>query len=435
MNKMKSTLRTFSVLLKAQCLGVLRNKTALGLSLLFPLAFVAVFGLAFDSGGDVEASPVDIVIINGDQGIPQDVIAFGQGAPVTGDYYSDAFIETIESVTYTDSDIKIFEAEVASLDEIDDVYLELERREIAAVIELPADFSLGMLAAYHNSYADNATLTLATQNWANYPDQSLVTSVSIEGDMSLQDFSIASASLDGIVSAYFALGEIQVIGGELDIVGTHESDELTAFDRIAPGLFVFGVLMNVATTTTVALRDVQTGILERMRLTKTSPNIYVMALIASQIAVCFVQLPILFGTAVAFGFPFSYRLISAFLVVMFLSIAGTGISFIIAAVVKDYESAGSLSLLVSVPICFLADAFFPVNNPSMISESSYLGGNSLGFFDLLAPTPAVRILRSVLFGGYSLTDNAFDVILLIVLSMIYITIGVVIYSKKHFKAR
>ncbi|MCH8909024.1 MAG: ABC transporter permease, partial [Candidatus Heimdallarchaeota archaeon] len=82
-----------------------------------------------------------------------------------------------------------------------------------------------------------------------------------------------------------------------------------------------------------------------------------------------------------FGFPFSTRIIFAFIFVIFLSLAMSGIGIILASLAQDQNTVAGLANMIATPMAFLASAFFPMPNPTIIT--SFIGGRTLGIFDLL----------------------------------------------------
>jgi ABC-type polysaccharide/polyol phosphate export permease len=84
-------------------------------------------------------------------------------------------------------------------------------------------------------------------------------------------------------------------------------------------------------------------------------------------------------------------------------------------------------------MAFLAGSFFIVPNPEIEWTSKILGGNSLRVLDFLPATPAVRLMRTILLGQQSLQNSWFDLVLLATLSAIYLIIGLLTYSRRHFR--
>jgi ABC-2 type transport system permease protein len=267
-------------------------------------------------------------------------------------------------------------------------------------------------------------------SWEGYPDTSYQTEIIIRGDQTLQAFSIASTIIENVVEVFFNLGEITSIGKEYRTEGSIDSKGLTAFDYVLPGLVVFALLNTLGVVANVSLRDVQSGLLDRLRISKITSWEYTGSIIIGQLIVSLCQIPIMFGVGIMFGFPVSTDLILAFAFAIMISLSMSGLGLLIAGVAKNPDAAGSTSAMIATPMAFLASAFFIVPNPTLIN----IGSNTIGIMDLLPPTPAIEALRLVLLGGNSISEVWFQFVLLAILTVFYLFVGIIVYSKKHLSS-
>jgi len=424
----------FFALLKTNIRSTIRNKTALFVIIIFPLIFVGVFGLAFQDS-DPETSAKLIGVLNYDSGIESGVIAFWNESQVSGSYYSNEYIEIINNVTYLDSDTKIFDlTEYSLLDEYQ-ANQDLEKRNIYALITLPENFSTGVLAAFKNLFGTDPILTAATNNWAGYPDVNFTTTMLVEGDRSLQDFNIAANIVEIITDSFFSFGSINDDNVKVEINGILDSSGFTSFDFIFPGIMVFGILQALGAFTATALNDIEMGTFRRIRLSKVSPVNYLLSLVTYQMFNTFIQIPLMFFTALIFGFPISIQIFYAFIFGFFLSLSITGLGLIFAAFVKNATTGQGLAGLAATPMAILSGAFFVIPNPTIIPANKFFGGNSFGLLDILPSTPAIRGLRSVLLFNNPLSENLYDLAILAIFAIIYLVIGILLYTRKHFRAQ
>ena len=92
-------------LIQTNVKSTLRNKETVMFLIIFPLSFVAVFSFAYGGTTDTMVTNTQIGIINYDSGIPTDVTAFwNSSSPVSGDFYSDSYINFLSSLEYPDED-------------------------------------------------------------------------------------------------------------------------------------------------------------------------------------------------------------------------------------------------------------------------------------------------------------------------------------------
>ncbi len=412
-----------------------RNRVAFFFLLIFPLIFVGVFGIAFQISDPLN-SPIDIGLINNDQGIPEGVITFN---PFTKDNvseikFSTTFISMIENATYPNNTTKLFNIRQYDSSKLGNAKTELENRAILALIILPEDFSIGVLAAIKSTFANDPFLQNLTQNWAGYPDVEYSTQLVIQGDQTLQQYSIANTALSQITEEFFSLGSARVKGVTILTDNKLSTKGFSVFDYIFPGLVVFGILQTLSAITTLAMADVESGLLRRIRITRASGTTYVASMILSQLILSLLQLPTMFLTGILFGFPASPRLWYGFAIAILLMFGITGIGFILAGFAKNSETAIGLANIISVPMAFLAGSFFIVPNPEIKWTAKLLGGHSLRVLDFLPATPAVRLMRTILLGQQSLRNSWFDLMLLSILSITYLIIGLFTYSRSHFRS-
>ncbi|MHA1686898.1 MAG: ABC transporter permease [Candidatus Heimdallarchaeaceae archaeon] len=411
-----------------------RNRMSFFFIIIFPLIFIGIFGIAWQTGDPSTTTQV-IGVLNYDSGIPSGVIAFwNDSSIVNGTFYSEEYIRILDSVCYPNSTVEVFSVKVFSSSESSEAQQAVQDRDIYALVTLPENFSLGFLASFRSKFKDDPVITAATNNWSGYPQEDFSTVVSIDGDRTLQSFSVSSSIIDQITRHFFNLGESNE-HVEVLIRGNLDSSGFTTFDFIFPGLIVYGIFQTLGTVTTTAFGDIEIGTLKRIKLCRVSPVLYLAALITSQMIIALIQIPIMFATGMLFGFPFSIQVLYAFFIAVILALSASGIGLIVAGVVNDATAGRGLAGIASTPIAFLSGAFFIVPNPIIIPQSNFLGGHAFRLFDILPTTPAINILRGVLLFGDSLADHAYNIVVLLLFTSLYTALGIFLYTRKHFRAK
>ncbi|MHA1303882.1 MAG: ABC transporter permease [Candidatus Heimdallarchaeaceae archaeon] len=429
-----SKFKQFFMMVLTNIRATARNKMGFFFVIIFPLIFIGVFGLAWQTG-DPQTSTNAIGVINYDQGIPEGVIAFwNDTSMVNGTFYSEEYIRILDNILYPDSEVEIFKVYVFNASNAFKAQTAVENRNIAALVTLHENFSLGVLSAFRQKFENDPLLTSATNNWAGYPPSNFSTIVTIDGDRSLQDFTASASIIEQVTHIFFNLGEDKE-PVEILIRGSLDTSGFTIFDYIFPGLVVYGIFQTLGTVTDTAFGDITIGTLKRIKLCRISPTLYLSALVTSQMIISIIQIPIMFATGVLFGFPFSLQILYAFIIAIILALSSSGIGLIVAGLVNDATAGRGLAGIAATPIAFLSGAFFIVPNPTIIPPSAFLGGNAFKLFDVLPTTPAIRILRSILLFGNSLGDTLYDFIVLLLFTIIYLVIGVSLYTRKHFKTK
>lgn len=395
-------------------------------SMIFPLIFIGLFGLAFQEG-DPGNTTISILLQSEDTGIPYQ-LPLVEGNNLPADYYSKQFLTILENITFEDGKTPIFSIEQRSASEFDKSIIDVEKRKYKALVILDEDFSLAVLSARKLSFEQR----IPEINWSEYPEKTL-TDIRLKGDPSLIAYSITSQVFDVVIDSYFSMS-----ADESTAVLLRESlnsDGLTTFDLVVPGLVIFAIINNLGTTAGVAVRDVAAGQLDRLRLTKMKNTEYIISIILSQMMMASLQIPIMFGTAMLFGFPMTLGIfLSGFLLSLLVNIAITGMGVMLAGLSSDPSAVGGLAAIIGTPMAFMAGAFFSMPNPILIAEGGLLGENSFRLFDILPPTKAITAMRLLLVGR-ELSDVWFELLVTAILSVIYLSLGILIYSKKNLKPK
>ncbi len=403
---------------------ITRNRSALFFTLIFPLIFIGVFGIAFQQG-DPANTTIPIAIINNDAGIPQDArVIDTNNIQLSSVDLSSKFLDILSSITFEDNETNIFKLEL--FDDFEEAESQVERRSQKGMLIIPEDFSLAYMSAIRETENNEAI------PWSGYPEVGYSTEIEVMGDTSLIQYNILVSVVKDVIDQYFSLGESSS-NGILRQGSSIDSEGFTTFDYVVPGLVIFAIISNANTVAVVALNDVESKMLDRLRLTRIRKWQYPTSLVISQIVVSFVQIPILFGTALLFGFPLVPQLGLAFIFAMFVSIAMSGIGMLLAGLAANSESGGGMATIVTTPLAFLAGAFFPMPNPQIL-PAGILGVLPFGLFDLLPPTRAITSLRLVVFYNYGLVDVLPDLLIAAGLAVIYLFIGITVYSRRHMRA-
>ncbi len=423
------TLKRFWLLYLSNVRVTTRVRVVLFFTILFPLMFIGIFGIAFQTG-DPSNTTIDLAVVNHDQGIPDDGNVYRNitGDIVSGDFYSREYLDLLGSVTFEDNETKIFD--ITIFDDEESAMKRVEKRDYGALLVLPENFTTAAMASRRALFEGIIPL-----DWTIYPPANFTTQLTVRGDSTLVQFTISYSVIDAVTQGFFTLDMVDEIGGSVYLDGGITSSGLTVFDFTVPGLVIFAILSNLSTVTVTALRDMKDGQFDRLKLTKMRVSEYLLAIVVSQLTISVVQIPLMFAGAIIFGFPISTRILYAFIFGILVSLSVTGIGILLAAFVSSTEAASALSGIVSTPMAFLAGAFFTMPNPTLIPEGSILGSHKLGIFDLIPARPAITALRVVLLTDQGMAGVWYEFWLTTVLVIFYMIIGIFLFSRKHLRAK
>ncbi len=382
---------------------LLRDRRNLVFILLFPLFFMLIFGFAYGNMGEIN-EPHSIAIVNYDEGVKM--------PDGTNMNFGNNITSILKEVKYPDTDINIFNVNLTSEAEADSL---VKNRTIDAELIIPADFSKSILS-----------LT--------------PTNITVRGDTGYMGFGITQGILAGILEQYqFKLSmKLQNPNSNAQeliqskIEGIPGTESFTAFDWLAPGMIVFAILMLSTSVATILTREVDSGTLRRLKLSKMTSFDFLFGGLIPWSLVAAAQVLILLAVAISIGFHWQggiNSIILAAIIGIIGGIASISLGMIIAAFAKNPPQAGQLGTLIAVPLTFLVGAFFQL--PQMVIGNFM--GQQVQVYDFLPWYQVLTSLRHVLTYGEGLNSIVYNLSAAIILSAILFVIGVILFSRNRLR--
>ncbi|MGZ7160255.1 MAG: ABC transporter permease [Methanobacterium sp.] len=403
---------------------LLRDRRGLFFILLFPLFFMLIFGFAYGGMGQ-NNQPHNIAIVNLDQGV---TLPTGENMN-----FGDNLTKVLGDVKYENSDTHIFNITQTSDAEANNL---TKQRTVDLEFIIPAGFSQSILDMEKSiALSKSATgLTTSAGNNSNTNASTLI----IRGDTSYMGFGTSESILTGVLVQY-QNSFIGAIGGtqpqdfiQSTVEGIPGTQAFTSFDYLAPGMIVFAILMLATSVATILTREVESGTLKRLKISKMTSFDFLFGGLIPWSLVAAAQVLILFAVAITIGFHWQgsiNSIILAVLIGIIGGIASISLGMIIAAFAKSPPQAGQLGTLIAVPLTFLVGAFFPL---PQITIGTFMG-QQVQIYDLLPWHQVLVALRDVLTFGYSLDSITYQVGTAIILSAILFVIGVVLFSRTRLR--
>ncbi|MGB9978542.1 ABC transporter permease [Methanobacterium sp.] len=385
---------------------LLRDRRGLFFILLFPLFFMLIFGFAYGNMGE-NNEPHNIAVINYDQGI-----AVPGGTNIN---FGNKTIDVLKDAKYPNSDVNTFNVTITSESDADNL---AKQKSVDAELIIPANFSKSI-----------SSLTPST--------------VIVRGDTSYMGFGTSQAILSNIIGQYQSKlsASLQNSGASSDqsqaliqakVEGMPGTESFTNFDYLAPGMIVFAILMLATSVATILTREVESGTLRRLKLSKMTSFDFLFGGLIPWSLVAAAQVLILFAVAIGIGFHWQGSISSIILAVIIGIIGGIAsiaLGMIIASFAKNPPQAGQLGTLVAVPMTFLVGAFIPL--PQIVIGNFM--GQQVQIYDILPWHQVLIALRDVLTFGYSLNSIIYQVGTAIALSAILFAIGVFLFSRNRLR--
>jgi ABC-2 type transport system permease protein len=401
---------------------LVRDRRGLFFILLFPIFFMMIFGFAFGGMGE-NNTPHNIAVVNLDQGAINST-----GSNVN---YGNNLTAELQDQNYPqNNDVKLFNVTTTTDSNAKDL---LRTRTVDAELVIPANFSDSV-----QSLINNTILSSTGTASANASTNKITSTLTISGDTSYIGFGVAQGTLVGFLSQY-QQGIITAITGAKPVQYINTSVQsvagttsFTEFDFLAPGMMVFAILLLATTVAAILTREVESGTLLRLKISKMRSFDLLFGGLIPWSLVAGAQVVILLVVAILLGLKWQGSVYSIFLAIVIGIIAGIAsisLAMIIASFAKNDRQAVNLGTLIVVPTAFITGSFFPLP-----AEYVTFFGHTFQIYDILPWTHTLTALRSVLVYGSGWNVVSSDVIISAVLALILFVIGVFLFSKTRLGA-
>jgi len=401
---------------------LVRDRRGLFFILLFPIFFMMIFGFAFGGMGE-NNTPHNIAVVNLDQGTINST-----GSNVN---YGNNLTAELQDQNYPqNNDVKLFNVTTTSDSNAKDL---LRTRTVDAELVIPANFSDSV-----QSLINNTILSSTGTASANASANKITSTLTISGDTSYIGFGTAQGTLvgflsqyqQGIVTAITGTQQVQYINTSVQSVAGTTS--FTEFDFLAPGMMVFAILLLATTVAAILTREVESGTLLRLKISKMRSFDLLFGGLIPWSLVAGAQVVILLVVAILLGLKWQgsvYSILLAIVIGIIAGIASISLAMIIASFAKNDRQAANLGTLIVVPTAFITGSFFPLP-----AEYVTFFGHTFQIYDILPWTHTLTALRSVLVYGSGWNVVSSDVIISAVLALILFVIGVFLFSKTRLGA-
>jgi ABC-2 type transport system permease protein len=286
----------------------------------------------------------------------------------------------------------------------------LRNREAAALVIIPADFS-EKLAAF------------------NAGDASATTSLTFIGDLTNPIYTVAAVVAMTAADSYTQSFTSMPRPVELVEVPLGASAARTEFENYVPGLLALAVVLTVFQAAMTPARDIESGALKRLRLTRLTAFDYLGGTTLWLALVSALAVLLTFATAVGFGFHSQGPLWLAMLIVILTSFSIIGIGLVVACFSKTVSQAFVIANFPLGFLMFLTGAAFPLPRFNLFT----LFGHGFALPDLLPPTHAVIALNKIFTLGAGPGEVMFELAALLLLTALYFGAGVWIFQRTQMR--
>lgn len=250
------------------------------------------------------------------------------------------------------------------------------------------------------------------------------------GDEANPKYMMARVLVDTSIYGYITMVTGSEFPMEIEGKSIENSKAPTPFGAYIPGLLALSLISLMFTAVASIIKEIDKGTIKRIKISKIRPMEFLTSISITQ---AIISIPVLLFTYIT-AFALGYRpagSVTSVLVVGFLSsFSIMAISLLIASFISTIFELMTVGSLPYFLILFFSGAWFPMPGKNLF----YIGSHPIGAMDILPISHTVSAMNKILNFGSGLRDVVFELCVIVALTVIYFSIGVWLFNKRHMKA-
>ncbi|MDP4087773.1 MAG: ABC transporter permease [Bacillota bacterium] len=378
-------------LLKKSFIETLRDWKMFLLALIFGPIFILIFNAVYNGSNNAYS----VVIRNADKGFE---------ASGTKYNYGDTLIKCLKEIKASGG--SRFKITLAA--DADSGRNSLKKGDVPLFMSIPEDFTKSIMEQASG-------------------DKKAQTNIEFYGDLTNQAYMIPAVSLGAVVEnfVYESTGKVKPLNLiEHSLVSMENKKD---FDAYVPFAILMGWIMVMFTACNALVKEVDEGTMVRLRLSGMRNFEFISSVTINQILISFIIVAITIGTAVGIC---NYKLTASILDIGVITLISTiglvGMSIIVASFCRN---TSDILIIGNLPyfLMMIFSGVFPIPGLKLFKIGSY----SIGLSDLLSSTQTYSAYKKVLYDGLPLSKAGYEIAMILLLSLIYFTVGMVLFKRRH----
>ena len=363
-----------------------RDPVTLGLSLIIGPFFVLLYWLMIPSG----STTYGVLVQNLDTG-PRGIEA----------------ITLLETLAYPSGDPLLDVISVSDQARAEDL---LKDRDAEVLLIIPANFSEKLEATSRGKIQNPAEITLV-------------------GDLTNPYYAVGAVMAGSVLDEFVQVQTGVIRPVQFTEIALGASEGRSEFDLYIPGILIISVVMLVFIISMTITYEVEAGTLRRLQMTSMKASDLLIGISLPTVLLGVISLLLTLFVAILLGFSSQGSIWAALLIGGITAVAVVGVGLIVAAFSKSVSQAFIIANFPLIFFMFFSGAVYPI--PRIILFQ--IAGFNISLYDLLPPTHAVMALNKILTLGVDLADVLYEIISLLVLSLLYYLVGILIFQRRHLR--
>lgn len=201
---------------------------------------------------------------------------------------------------------------------------------------------------------------------------------------------------------------------------------INEFESYVPGLLSLAILMILFTASATIVKENDKKTLLRLKLSRLGAFSYLTAVGLVQAVIAIIALVLSYCTALGLGYQPAGSFGIVLIVGILSSLSIVSLSLVVASFLNTVFDVLTVGCFPFFILMFFSGSMFPLPKLSMIT----IQGHSLGITDMLPLTHTVNAFNKVLNFGAGWQEVQFEVIMILLLTVLYFVAGVVLYQKR-----
>lgn len=254
-------------------------------------------------------------------------------------------------------------------------------------------------------------------------------SVLFQGDLSNNSYTVTSIMVYSAIDSYISkrTGKVSPFSMVEEPIGS--SSSLKEIDYYIPGLMIFSLIILIFQVSMNLSGLVESGILKRLRLSRVNTFSVLSGYSLSVIIIGLSSFYLTLLVAKLFGSNLYINTVLIFGVSLLTALAITASGMIVSAFASTTSSAFIISNFPLMLFMFFSGAMFPINRVELFN----IAGHSVGLFDILPTTHSVNALHKIMVLQADISDILYEIISLVLLTIILTFTGISLYYKKQMR--